>query len=134
MQDESLTAPPGEFSRAIRRQPGKDLLGFTLKTSLTALTIFLVFLIYSSNLDGPFLFDDGSNITNNSAIRLTRLSWSGLKEAATNSPLSNRPLAYISFALNYYFHSYRYPIARWRTSVLPSIIIFTVIVLSAIER
>jgi Flp pilus assembly protein TadD len=107
MQDESLTAPPGEFSRAIRRQPGKDLLGFTLKTSLTALTIFLVFLIYSSNLDGPFLFDDGSNITNNSAIRLTRLSWSGLKEAATNSPLSNRPLAYISFALNYYFHSYR---------------------------
>ena len=107
MQDESLTTPPGEVSRAIRRRPGKDLLGFTLKASLTALTIFLVFLIYSSNLDGPFLFDDGSNIKNNSAIRLTRLSWSGLKDAATNSPLSNRPLAYISFALNYYFHSYR---------------------------
>ncbi|MDX2499974.1 MAG: tetratricopeptide repeat protein [Deltaproteobacteria bacterium] len=107
MQDESLTTPPGEVSRAIRRRPGKDLLGFTLKASLTALTIFLVFLIYSSSLDGPFLFDDGSNIKNNSAIRLTRLSWSGLKDAATNSPLSNRPLAYISFALNYYFHSYR---------------------------
>jgi len=107
MQDESLTTPPGEVSRAIRRRPGKDLLGFTLKASLTALTIFLVFWIYSSNLDGPFLFDDGSNIKNNSAIRLTRLSWSGLKDAATNSPLSNRPLAYISFALNYYFHSYR---------------------------
>ena len=107
MQDESLTTPPGEVPRAIRRRPAKDLLGFTLKASLTALTIFLVFLIYSSNLDGPFLFDDGSNIKNNSAIRLTRLSWSGLKDAATNSPLSNRPLAYISFALNYYFHSYR---------------------------
>jgi len=107
MQDESLTDPPGEFSRITRRQSRKDLLRFTFKTSLTALTIFLVFLIYSSNLDGPFLFDDGSNIKNNSAIRLTRLSWSGLKDAATHSPLSNRPLAYISFALNYYIHSYR---------------------------
>jgi tetratricopeptide (TPR) repeat protein len=75
--------------------------------SLAALTVFLVFLIYSSNLEGPFVFDDGKNIKSNSAIRLTQLSWSGLVDAATKSPLPNRPLAYISFALNYYFHSYR---------------------------
>jgi tetratricopeptide (TPR) repeat protein len=107
MRDESLTYPPDEIARATRRQSGRDLWRFTLKTSLAALTIFLVFLIYSSNLDGPFVFDDGSNIKNNAAIRLTTLSWSDLKKAATNSPLSNRPLAYISFALNYYFHGYR---------------------------
>jgi tetratricopeptide (TPR) repeat protein len=71
-----------------------------------AVTIFLVFFIYSSNLTGPFLFDDGNNIQNNPDIRLTQLSWDGLKKAASASPLSNRPLAYISFALNYYFHSY----------------------------
>jgi tetratricopeptide (TPR) repeat protein len=75
--------------------------------SLAGLTVFLVFLIYSSNLEGPFVLDDGRNITDNPAIRLTRLSWSGLMDAATKSPLQNRPLAYISFALNYFFHSYR---------------------------
>jgi Flp pilus assembly protein TadD len=75
--------------------------------SVTGLTVYLVFLIYSSGLEGPFLLDDGSNITDNPAIRLTQLSWSGLKDAGSKSPLPNRPLAYISFALNYYFHSYR---------------------------
>ena len=107
MQDTSLIYPPTEHPHSIRRQSRRDLWRFTLKTSLAGLTIFLVFLIYSSNLDGPFLFDDGTNIQHNSAIRLTRLSWTGLKDAAFNSPLSNRPLAYISFALNYYFHGYR---------------------------
>jgi tetratricopeptide (TPR) repeat protein len=107
MQDKSLIYPPTELPHSIKRQSRRDLWRFTLKTSLAGLTIFLVFLIYSSNLDGPFLFDDGTNIKNNSAIRLTRLSWTGLKNAAFNSPLSNRPLAYISFALNYYFHGYR---------------------------
>jgi len=80
---------------------------FTLRMSLIGLTIFLVFLIYSSNLAGPFVFDDGRNIKDNPAIRLTELSWPGLKEAATQSPLTNRPLAYVSFALNYYFNGYR---------------------------
>jgi Tfp pilus assembly protein PilF len=107
VEDKSFTGPPATWPRSIKSQSGKDLLRFTLKTSLVGLTIFLVFLIYSSNLDGPFLFDDGRNITNNPAIRLTRLSWSGLTDAAFKSPLSNRPIAYVSFALNYYFHSYR---------------------------
>jgi tetratricopeptide (TPR) repeat protein len=107
MQDKSLTDQPTGLPDPLKRQSGKDILNFTLKTSLAGLTVFLVFLIYSSNLGGPFVFDDGSNINNNPAIRLTQLSWSGLKDAASKSPLSNRPLAYISFALNYYFHGYR---------------------------
>ena len=107
VQEKSLADPPDNIPRATGSQSRQDLLWFTFKTSLLGLTIFLVFLIYSSNLDGPFLFDDGNNINNNPAIRMTRLSWSGLKDAAFNSPISNRPLAYISFALNYYFHNYR---------------------------
>ena len=107
MQDRSLTGQPAEFPEPLKRQSGKDILNFALKTSLACLTVFLVFLIYSSSLQGPFLLDDGSNIKNNPAIRLTQFSWSGLKKAAFNSPLPNRPLAYISFALNYYCHSYR---------------------------
>jgi len=106
MQDSSPTDPPADLPDFLPRQSGKDLLNFALKMSLASLTIFLVFLIYSSSLQGPFVLDDGMSITNNPAIRLTRLSCSGLKDAASKSPLNNRPLAYISFALNYYFHSY----------------------------
>ena len=107
MQDKSLTGHPTDPPDSFKRQSRQDILNFTLKMSLAGLTVFLVFLIYASNLKGPFLFDDGRNIQNNPSIRLTQLSWSGLKGAASNSPLPNRPLGYISFALNYYVHSYR---------------------------
>jgi tetratricopeptide (TPR) repeat protein len=106
MRNKSLTDQPDGPPDSSKSQSTKGILNFTLKTSLAGLTVFLVFLIYSSNLEGPFVFDDGSNIKSNPAIRLTQLSWSGLKDAAFKSPLPNRPLAYISFALNYYFHSY----------------------------
>ena len=107
MRNKSLTGQPAGRPDSPKSQSTKDILNFTLKTSLAGLTVFLVFLIYSSNLEGPFVFDDGNNIKNNPAIRLTQLSWSGLKDAASKSPLPNRPLAYVSFALNYYFHGYR---------------------------
>jgi len=107
MQDKSLTGQPTDLPDSPKKQSRKDILNFTLKTSLAGMTVLLVFLIYSNTLEGPFLLDDGSNIKNNPAIRLTQLSWSGIENAASKSPLSNRPLAYISFAFNYYFHSYR---------------------------
>jgi hypothetical protein len=107
MQDKTSTGQPTDPLDSLKRRSRQDILNFTLRMSLAALTVFLVFLIYSSNLEGPFVFDDGRNIENNPVIRLTQLSWSGLIDAATKSPLPNRPLAYISFALNYYFHSYR---------------------------
>jgi len=63
-------------------------------------------LIYAHTLESPFVFDDGFNIVNNAGIRLTELSWDGLKKAVWGSPSRNRPTAYLSFALNYYFHHY----------------------------
>lgn len=63
-------------------------------------------MIYSSSLKGPFLLDDGRNIEKNSNIRMTRLTWNNLNQIAHSGLLPNRPLAYISFALNYYFHRY----------------------------
>jgi tetratricopeptide (TPR) repeat protein len=80
---------------------------FSLKLSITAFTTLLVLLIYSSSLSGPFLFDDGSNIEDNPHIRLTRLSWENLAQAGFESPLANRPVANMSFALNYYLAGYR---------------------------
>jgi tetratricopeptide (TPR) repeat protein len=66
----------------------------------------LVFLIYASTLTGPFIFDDKPNIQQNPYIRLERLSPGDIAKAALESPSKHRPVANISFALNYYFHRY----------------------------
>jgi len=64
-----------------------------------------VFLIYSSNLDGPFIFDD-SRIQNNPQLHLTDLTPGNLIKAGFESSPKTRPVAHISFALNYYFHGF----------------------------
>ena len=66
----------------------------------------IVFLIYSSTLGSPFLFDDVQFIPDNRNIRLTTLDIDGITRAAFDGPSSYRPVAKISFALNYYFHRY----------------------------
>ncbi|UCF89837.1 MAG: hypothetical protein JSW39_16185, partial [Desulfobacterales bacterium] len=66
----------------------------------------IVFLIYAQTLTGPFVFDDKSNIRDNPHIRLTRISWKALQTAARESSERNRPVANVSFALNYYFNHY----------------------------
>jgi len=65
----------------------------------------LAFGIYSNTLESPFFFDDKGRIENNSHIRITRFSFPEILKAGFNSSKS-RPLAFISFALNYYFHQY----------------------------
>ena len=59
-------------------------------------------LIYSNTLKSPFVFDDVPNITRNPHTRITKLDIHQLYDAGFKSPLSNRPVANISFALNYY--------------------------------
>ena len=63
-------------------------------------------LTYSNTLDSPFVFDDIANIRQNSAIRLTDWAFQEILDAASKSPLSNRPVANISFAINYYLGEY----------------------------
>jgi len=64
----------------------------------------VVLLIYSNTFRGPFVFDDRNNIQNNPDIRLTHLTWDGIKRAGFGAVALNRPVANLSFALNYYFH------------------------------
>lgn len=61
---------------------------------------FLIFFIYSPALNGPFVFDDINNIEKNSSIHIKNLSLESLKTAASG----HRPVATVSFALNYYIH------------------------------
>ena len=67
----------------------------------------IVFMIYSNAFKTPFLFDDVKNIQQNSHIRLTEINLQNLKRTLLESPSSNRPVAVLSFALNYYFDEYR---------------------------
>jgi tetratricopeptide (TPR) repeat protein len=66
----------------------------------------LVFLIYSNTLETPFVFDDVASIQNNTHIRLNKITLGGIAEAGFEIGSKHRPLPYISFALNYYFHRY----------------------------
>jgi len=74
-------------------------------TSIIALLIvFTSFLVYYPGLNGPFIFDDFDNIVNNKNIHLQNLSLGSIQNAATSltSGIFGRPIAAISFSLNYY--------------------------------
>ena len=60
---------------------------------------------YCNSFSGPFIFDDVRNISDNPHIRIESLSPSELATAATQSR-APRPIAYISFAVNYYFSGF----------------------------
>ena len=66
----------------------------------------LAFLIYSNTFDAPFVFDDHLHIPDNRHIRLTELNFEDIIAAGVKSHAKHRPVANISFALNYYFHQY----------------------------
>ena len=95
-----------EKKEDVRSQSPQNIYFYTLKVTAIALLFVLPLLIYANTLQSPFIFDDGHNIQKNHHIRLTQLSWEGIKKAAFDSPVPNRPLAYITFALNYFFHGY----------------------------
>lgn len=63
-------------------------------------------LIYGSTLNGEFVFDDLHNITANPNIRLQQLNLKALIASGISNPMPNRPVAYASFAVNYYMGAY----------------------------
>ncbi|MGW8302045.1 MAG: tetratricopeptide repeat protein [Desulfobacterales bacterium] len=66
----------------------------------------IVILIYANTIGSPFIFDSRNNIETNPHIRISKITLNELTEAAFKSPQTQRPLANISFALNYYLHGY----------------------------
>ncbi len=71
----------------------------------TSLFIFLI-LIYHNSFNCEWVFDDIPNIVENKSIHISSLSYEDLKNAFTQykgSRVVTRPIAYLSFALNYYF-------------------------------
>ena len=76
---------------------------FSTKMFLAAALLAAVaLLIYADTLDTPFVFDDLLAITGNPGIRVLRFT----PESVSGILKSARPLAQLSFALNYRFHAY----------------------------
>lgn len=65
-------------------------------------------LIYWPGLGGAFFFDDGPSIVSAPGIKLEYLSWENLLQAWSSGGAgpTGRPLAQLSFAINYYFSAF----------------------------
>jgi Tfp pilus assembly protein PilF len=63
-----------------------------------------VILSYQNSLSGPFVFDDFSNIVDNKHIAISSLKFTEIQDVfSPYQASSSRPIANLSFALNYYF-------------------------------
>jgi tetratricopeptide (TPR) repeat protein len=93
--------------------PAEQLLPFgALRRLLLALLPLLLLMVYAETLNHPFVFDDTSNILKNPHIQLQEFSLAGLRAAVTGGPSLNRPVANLSFALNYLAGEYDPPLYR----------------------
>lgn len=90
-----------------------------LRFFLTCVVIaFLVVAVYWPGLQGGFFFDDGPSILMAEGVRLQTLSLESLQQAwdSGGSGPFGRPVAQLSFALNYYFNDF-YPFAFKATNL-----------------
>ena len=62
--------------------------------------------VYFSSLQAPFYLDDKGNITDNASIRVHELSFDEMAGVQDGARHNLRPVVYLSFALNYYFHGF----------------------------
>jgi len=78
-----------------------------IRYSALLLIVVVGAFIYSNTLDVPLHFDDDTSLVKNRHIRLTEMSLEGIEGVISGiKGFSKRPVAHISFALNYYFHEY----------------------------
>lgn len=69
--------------------------------AMLAALVVMGALLYANTLKVPFYLDDVDNIKENRAIQLKTLQFSDLLDAGAGGIVANRPVAYISFGLNY---------------------------------
>jgi len=74
--------------------------------SILSLTV-MIFLIYSNSFHNSWHFDDEPNITGNPNIQVADLNWKTIEKSLFSDQrfrnIPYRPVACLSFALNYYF-------------------------------
>jgi hypothetical protein len=72
-------------------------------TILFSIALLVIF-VYVPGINGPYVFDDGENITLNEPVAISSLNINNIYDAAlSNNNALKRPLAALSFGLNHYF-------------------------------
>lgn len=72
-------------------------------TILFSIALLVIF-VYVPGINGPYVFDDGENITLNEPVAISSLNINSIYDAAlSNNNALKRPLAALSFGLNHYF-------------------------------
>ncbi len=69
--------------------------------AILALGLVVIALAYLPVRHAGWNFDDVGHVNNNDAVKINELTPAALWRAATRSPLDNRPLSYVTFALDY---------------------------------
>ena len=84
-----------------------------------SLLLAVLGLIYWPGMRGAFFFDDGPSILTASGVQLERLTWDGLRNAwlSGGAGPTGRPLAQLSFALNYFLSGFS-PVAFKATNLV----------------
>ncbi len=89
-----------------RHSPGTPFLAHPLAALLLIIGVGL--LMYCRTFQAPFVFDDIPNITKNHHIRMTQIHLPSIRHVLKGPDASTaRPLAMLTFALNYFFHQYQ---------------------------
>ena len=84
-------------------------------------------LIYSNTLKNPFVFDDEGYIQNDPALYMSELDWSSVKKVFLEGIPPHRPIANLSFALNYFLDKHNvfgYHLANTAIHILSAIFLF----------
>jgi len=93
--------------RSIKTTPILSRIFGSYQVNMLILPFFIMVasLIYTNSLDVPFIFDD-SVVCNQPGLRITQLNLENFKKAGFETVQRKRPVANITFGLNYYFHKY----------------------------
>ncbi len=97
------------------------------------LILLLGVLCYSNTLHGPFVFDDAHNIVKLEGIHLNSFSYTNLAKLGQTAWEKGRPVALISFALNYYFgglNTFGYHLVNLSIHLLNTILVYLFIQLT----
>ena len=102
----------------------------TLRRTLLLLAVIIAaaILAYANSLTVPSVFDDAHNIVENPHVRMAELSMDGIIDAVTVG--TRRPVASLTFALNYYFHGYDvagYHVVNIAIHILTGFLMFLVV-------
>ena len=110
----------------------KRLSNRALSYFYSALLVGAILLAYQNTLHSPFVFDDESNIIRNRYIQIEELNHNSLRKILSQSSTSPaRPVANISFALNYLvgrYNTFGYHLVNIFIHIITALVVFRLFV------